>query len=69
MKAIELVDDGCAEQTVFYHGLRVGGWVPASGLFREHGQPKASVHLADKRALVIYLVSRFGALEQFRKQA
>ncbi len=64
-KIIELVNDGCKEETVFYRGLRVGGWVPQNGMFREWGQPKANMHFADKRALTIFLIARFGALENY----
>jgi hypothetical protein len=67
LKRIELVNDGCAEQTVFYSGLRVGGWVPETGMFREWGKGKASMYFSDKRALTIFLIARFGALEQLAR--
>ena len=66
MKQFELVDAGCPEKVVYYHGVKVGGWTPETGAFREWGTDKASMYFRDKRELLVFVISRFGAIEQFR---
>jgi hypothetical protein len=58
----ELVNIGCDELLVMYHNIKVGGWEPKSGIFREWGT-SLKVHLPTKRDLVLFVVSRFGILE------
>ena len=66
MKKFELVDTGCAERVVFYHGIKVGGYAPHTGMFREWGTDKATMHFQNKRELLTFVVAHFGAIEQFR---
>ena len=68
MKQFELVDAGCPEKVVYYHGVKVGGWMPNTGMFREWGTDKAAMHFQDKRELLIFVIARFGGLKPFVNQ-